>query len=320
MWRVSGALTREAGPVLTVADCDAAFAHLAPPVQRERLERLGEADFSYSLSGVGRFRVAAFRQRGSISLAIRPISSQIPSLPELNAPEGVASLALRESGMVVVAGPAGSGKSTTVAAMVDRINGERASHVITLEDPVEYLHRHRESVINQREIGVDSQDFARALRAALRQNPDVIVVGDLRDAETAQAALTAAGTGQLVIAVVRQPDSASALEYIVGLFPSDQHGQISWHLATVLEGAVAQTLLPRRGGGRVAAFEILIATPPVRTLVRDGKRAQLTALLRAGSRHGMRSLDQSWRELVERGMVDDADLPPFATLNIGVNG
>lgn len=320
MWRVSGALVREAGAVLTVADCEAAIAHLALPVQRERLDRFGEADFSYSLRGVGRFRVAAFRQRGSISLAIRPIPSQIPDLPDLNAPEGVGSLALRESGLVVVAGPAGSGKSTTVAAMIDRINSQRAAHVITLEDPVEYLHRHRQSVINQREIGVDSQDFARAVRAALRQNPDVIVIGDLRDAETVQTALSAAGTGQLVIAVVRQPDTASALEYIVGLFPSDQHGQISWQLATVLEGAVAQTLLPRRGGGRVAAFEVLIATPPVRTLVRDGKRAQLTALLRAGARYGMRSLDQSWRELVEKGLVDDADLPPFATLNIGVNG
>jgi twitching motility protein PilT len=147
----------------------------------------------------------------------------------------------------------------------------------------------------------------------------VIVIGDVRDAQTAQIALTAAGTGQLVLAVVRQPDSASALEYLVGLFPGDQQGQVSWQLATVLEGAVAQVLLPRRGGGRVAAFEVLIATPPVRTLVRDGKRSQLTALLRAGARHGMRSLDQSWRELVEQGQVDDADLPPFATLNLGVS-
>lgn len=317
--RVAGALVRADGPALTVADCAEAFAHLAPPAQRERLEQTGEADFSYSLSGVGRFRVAAFRQRGSISLVLRPIPSRIPELRELNAPDGVGALALRESGLVVVAGPAGSGKSTTLAAMIDHINGQRTTHIITLEDPVEYLHRHRRSVINQREIGVDSRDFPRALRSALRQNPDVIVIGDLRDPETAHTALTAAATGQLVIAVVRQTDSATALEYIVGLFPGDQQVQISWQLATVLEGAVAQVLLPRRNGGRVAAFELLLATPPVRTLVRDGKRAQLPALLRAGARHGMRSLDQSWRELVEKGQVDDADLPPFAALTVGVS-
>lgn len=318
--RIGGELVRYDDAPLSVADCEAALRHLATPAQLERLEHWGEVDFSYSLRGVGRFRVAAFRQRGSISLAIRPISSTIPDMVALNAPDGVGALALRESGLVLVAGRTGSGKSTTVAAMVDCINRERAAHVITLEDPVEYLHRHRRSIINQREIGVDSMDFPRALRAAVRQNPDVIVVGDLHDSDTAQTALAAAGTGQLVIAVVRQPDSASALEYIVGLFRSEQQAQISWQLASVLEGAVAQVLLPRTGGGRIAVFEVLIGTPAVRTLVRDGKRAQVTALLRAGTRHGMRSLDQSWRELVERGLVEDTDLPPFSTVNVGVGG
>ncbi len=318
--RIGGELVRYDDAPLSVADCEGALRHLATPAQLEHLEHWGEVDFSYSLRGVGRFRVAAFRQRGSISLAIRPISSTIPDVAALNAPDGVGALALRESGLVLVAGRTGSGKSTTVAAMVDCINRERAAHVITLEDPVEYLHRHRRSIINQREIGVDSMDFPRALRAALRQNPDVIVVGDLHDADTAQTALAAAGTGQLVIAVVRQPDSASALEYIVGLFRSEQQAQISWQLASVLEGAVAQVLLARTGGGRIAVFEVLIGTPAVRTLVRDGKRAQVTALLRAGARHGMRSLDQSWRELVERGLVEDTDIPPFSTVNVGVGG
>ncbi len=317
--RISGALVRQGSEALTVADCDAALGHLATEEQAGRLQERGEVDFSYSLSGVGRFRVAAFRQRGSVSLAIRPIPSRLPDLRELHTPDAVVALALRPSGLIVLAGRAGSGKSTTMAAMVDCINRERAAHVITLEDPVEYLHRHRRSVINQREIGVDSLGFPQALRAALRQNPDVIVVGEVRDADTAQLALTAAGMGPLVIAVVRQPDTASALEYLVGLQPPEQQGQASWQLASVLEGAVAQVLLPRRdGAGRVAVFEVLMATPAVRTLVREGKRQQLPSLVRAGIRHGMRTLDQSWRDLVEQGLLDDGEIPPFSVAAAGL--
>jgi twitching motility protein PilT len=311
--RVNGVLQRVGQDVLGVADAEAALRHLAAPGQLERFGHHGEADFSYSLRGVGRFRVSAFRQRGSVSLAIRPIPSRVPDLRELGAPDGVASLARREAGLVLVAGRAGSGKTMTIAAMVDLINTERALHVITLEDPVEFLHRHRKALINQREIGVDSLTFPQALRAAVRQNPDVVVVGDVQEAETASLVLTAAGTGHLVIANIRQPDCASALEYLVTLFPGEQQAQISWQLAAVLEGAVAQLLLGRKDGqGRVAAFEVLMATPAVRTLIREGKRQQITTLLRAGVRHGMRSMDQSWRELVERGLLDDSELPPFA--------
>lgn len=311
--RVNGELKRQGDAVVSVADTDAALRHLAAAEHLERFHQQGEADFSYSLPGVGRFRVSAFRQRGSVSLAIRPIPSRVPDLRELGAPEGVAALARRESGLVLIVGRAGSGKSMTLAAMVELINRERAVHVITLEDPVEYLHRHKRALINQREIGVDSLGFPQALRAAIRQNPDVIVIGELREAETAAMALTAAGTGHLVIATLQQPDCAASLDYLVGLFPSEQHVQISWQLAGVLEGAVAQVLLPRRDGqGRVAAFEVLMGTPAVRTLVREGKRQQLTTLLRAGVRHGMRSLDQSWRDLVERGLLDDGEIPPFA--------
>lgn len=311
--RVNGALHRLDLEVVSVGDTEAALRHLAEPEHIERFRVQGEADFSYSLPGVGRFRVSAFRQRGSISIAMRPIPSRVPDLRELGAPDGVAGLARRESGLVLVVGRAGSGKSMTLAAMVELINAERAVHVITLEDPVEYLHRHRCALINQREIGVDSPTFPQALRAAIRQNPDVVVVGELREAETTSVALTAAGTGHLVVATVRQPDCAAALDHLVGMFPSEAQAQISWQLAGVLEGAVAQVLLPRKDGrGRIAVFEVLMATPAVRTLVRDGKRQQITTLLRAGVRHGMRSLDQSWRELVERGLLDDGDLPPFA--------
>ncbi len=319
--RVNGALQRLAQDPVSVIDAEAALTHVAIPEQVERFRHQGEVDFSYSLSGVGRFRVSAFRQRGSVSLAIRPIPSRVLDLRELGAPDGVAALARRESGLVLVVGRAGSGKSMTLAAMIELINRERAVHVITLEDPVEYLHRHKVALINQREMGVDSLTFPQAMRAAIRQNPDVIVIGELREAETAALALTAAGTGQLVIATLRQPDCASALDHLVGLFPAEQQSQISWQLAGVLEGAVAQVLLPRKDGkGRVAAFEVLMGTPAVRTLVREGKRQQLPNLLRAGIRHGMRSLDQSWRELIERGILDDGDLPPFAVAGPGMGG
>lgn len=311
--RVDGALRRVGRGVISVSDAEDALGHLATSEQVERYRQQGEVDFSYSLSRVGRFRVSAFRQRGSVSLAIRPIPSDVPDLRDLGAPDGVASLARRDAGLVLVVGRAGSGKSMTLAAMIELINRERSVHIITLEDPVEYLHRHKESLINQREIGVDSLTFPQAMRAAIRQNPDVIVVGELREAETAALALTAAGTGHLVLATLQQPDSASALDHLVGLFHNVQQEQISWQLAGVLEGAVAQVLLPRKDGkGRVAAFEVLMGTPAVRTLVREGKRQQLPNLLRAGMRHGMRSLDQSWRDLIERGLVDDAELPPFS--------
>jgi len=310
--RVDGALIRHGQAVVSAADAEAAVRHLASAEQTQRLRTQGEVDFSYSLPGVGRFRVSAFRQRGSVSLAIRPIPSRVPDLAELGVPDGVAELARRDGGLVLVVGRAGAGKSTTLAAMVELINRERAAHVITLEDPVEYLHRHKQSLVNQREMGVDSPGFPQALRAAIRQNPDVIVIGEVREPETAALALVAASTGHLVIATVRQPDCATALDFLVGLFPAAQQAQTAWQLAAVLEGAVAQVLLPRRDGkGRVAAFEILVGTPAVRTLVRDGKRQQLPMLLRTGARHGMRALDQAWRDLVERGVVSATDPPPF---------
>ncbi len=318
VWRVDGVLQRQGQEVVSVVDTEAALRHLATAEQVERLRQQGEVDFSYSLSGVGRFRVAAFRQRGSVSLAIRPIPSVLPEVEALGVPVAAQALMQREGGLVLLVGRAGSGKSTTLAALIDQMNRERAAHIITLEDPVEYLHRHRRSLVNQREIGVDSVGFAPALRAAMRQNPDVVVLGELREAETASLALAAAGTGHLVVAIVRQPDCVAALEYLVGLFPSGQQAQISWQLAAALEGIVAQVLLPRRDGrGRVAAFEVLLATASVRTLVREGKRQQLPTLMRAGVRHGMRTLDQSWRELAEQGVLSDSELPPFPVTGFG---
>ncbi len=312
MLRVQGELIRQGEQVLSAATAERALAALAPAGVLARLAAVGEVDFSYSLPGVGRFRVAAYRQRGSVCLAIRPIPSRIPDLDELGAPPIAAGWARQRSGLVLIAGRAGAGKSTTLAAMVEAINRERSAHVIALEDPVEYLHRHKRSLVHQREIGVDSADFPQALRAAMRQNPDVIVVGEVREAETAASVLLAAETGHLVLATVRQPDCARSLDFLVELFPTAQQSQVAWQLAGVLEGAMAQVLLPRRdGAGRAAVFEVLVGTPAVRTLIRDGKRPQLPALLRTGVRHGMRTLDQAWRELVARGVLDGDEPPPF---------
>ena len=312
VFRVDGVLVRRGEAVVSAAEAEAAFGHLTTAEQGQRLRSQGEVDFSYSLAGVGRFRVSAFRQRGSVSLAVRPIPSSVPNLLELGVPEAVAEFARRESGLVLVVGRAGAGKSTTLAAMVEQINRERAAHIITLEDPVEYLHRHKQSLVNQREMGVDSPGFPQALRAAIRQNPDVIVIGELREAESAALALVASSTGHLVIATVRQPDCATALDYLVGLFTAAEQTQFAWQLASALEGAVAQILLPRRDGkGRVAAFEVLVGTPAVRTLVRDAKRQQLPTLMRSGARHGMRALDQAWRDLVDHGVVSAVEPPPF---------
>jgi twitching motility protein PilT len=308
--RVHGALRRLDMPAVAAGEPEALLERLASPEQVERLQRCGEVDFSYSLPGVGRFRVAAYRQRGSVSLALRPIPWTVPQLEDLGAPPQAAELALRPHGLVLVAGRAGSGKSTTMAAMVDRINGERAAHVITLEDPVEFLHRHRRSIVNQREIGVDCPDFAQALRAAARSNPDVVVVGELRDAEATSLVLSAAASGQLVLAAVRQPDIAAALDFLVRLFPPEQQGQVCWQLAAVLQGALGQLLLPRAdGAGRVAAYEVLLATAPVRTLLREGKAQQLPALMRAGARQGMCTLQAAWQALCAQGACDP-ELPP----------
>jgi twitching motility protein PilT len=309
--RINGALERLPWPAVPPAQAEALVRRLANPEQLGRLERDGGVDFAYGVPGLGRFRVVAYRQRGSVSLAIRPIPWRVPSLEELGAPAAVADLARRPSGLVVVAGRPGSGTSTTAAAMVDLINRERAAHVVTLEEPVEYLHRHQRGIVDQREIGLDSPSFAHGLRTAARSDPDAVLVGDLRDAETAHLSLTLAGNGRLVLAVVRQPDVAHALDYLVTLFPPEAQAQVAWQLAAVLEGGTAQALLPRADGrGRVAAFEVLVATPAVRSLVREGRRHQIPALLRAGARHGMRSLEAAARELVAEGIVRPEDVPP----------
>ncbi|WP_027719303.1 type IV pilus twitching motility protein PilT [Desulfovirgula thermocuniculi] len=270
----------------------------------QKLMQVGEVDLPYAVEGLGRFRVNAFKQRGTVALSIRLIPGRIPSFEELGLPEVVAQLARRPRGLVLVTGPTGSGKSTTLAAMIDLINSEKRLHIITLEDPIEYLHVHKKSIVNQREIGRDSLSFAAALRAALREDPDVILVGEMRDLETIATAVTAAETGHLVLATLHTPGAPQTIDRIIDVFPPHQQQQIRLQLSNVLEGIIAQQLLPRKDRpGRVVALEILVATPAIRNLIREGKTHQIISHLQTGARYGMQTLDMALRGLVREGIV-----------------
>ncbi len=286
--------------------------NLVRPMAGEKWELLrerGEIDLAYSLPGVSRFRVNVFHQRGSVGAAIRLIPRNIPDLERLGLPPVVAELAERQHGLVLVTGPTGSGKSTTLAAMVDRINRERSCHIITLEDPIEYLHQHRRSIVNQREVGADTRSFASALRAALRQDPDVILVGEMRDLETIATAITAAETGHLVLATLHTSSAVQSIDRIIDVFPSHQQGQVRIQLADTLEGVITQQLWLRADRtGRVAAVEVLAATPAVKNLIREGKTHQIISSIQTGGRYGMQTMEMALRQLVARGIIADSEL------------
>lgn len=268
------------------------------PDQRLRFSQELELDLAYSVPGVGRFRANLYRQRNSPGIAFRFIDNQIRSLEDLGMPIAVRKFATLPRGLVLVTGPTGSGKSTTLAAIIDRINRERAVHIMSVEDPIEFMHRNEKSIVNQREVGTDTHTFADALKHVLRQDPDVILIGELRDLESIAVALTAAETGHLVFATLHTTDAAQAIDRIVDVFPSNQQSQIRTQLAGSLQGVVAQTLLRRTGGGRVAATEILRMTPAIGHLVREGKTHQIYSQLQAGGEFGMHTMDQSLAQLV----------------------
>lgn len=270
----------------------------------EKFQNNGEADLSYSIPGVGRFRINVFRQRGSVSVAVRPVKMNIPSLAELGLPEAAARLARLPRGLVLVTGPTGSGKSTTLAAMIDLLNTEARLHVITIEDPIEYVHRHRGCLVNQREIGQDTLSFATALRAAMREDPDVILVGEMRDLETIAGAITAAETGHLVLATLHTAGAAQTVDRIIDVFPPYQQQQIRVQLAATVQGIVAQQLLPRKDGqGRVAAVEIMTATPAIRNLIRESKTFQIPSQIQTGAKFGMQTMENALRELYRAGLI-----------------
>jgi twitching motility protein PilT len=303
--RVDGDLAPLAGSAPLTAELTGALAReLVPPARWTAFEAGTEVDFSFSWRGQARVRGNAYRQRGDAALALRLIPRAIPSFDELRLPASVRDMAALGQGLVLVTGPTGSGKSTTLAALVDWINTHRARHVITIEDPVEYVHEHKRSVVSQREVGTDTVSFEAALRSALRENPDVLLVGELRDLESIRFALTLAETGHLVFASLHTNDTAQAVDRLVDVFPGDQQPQIRVQLASTLTGVVYQRLLPRRAGGLVAAHEVLLATPPVRNLVKEGKTGQLRNQLVTGQRDGMQTFEQSLTDLVAQGLVD----------------
>ncbi len=290
--------------------------------QKGHFESAGELDFSYSIRGVSRFRVNAFKQRGTIGIVCRVIPTTIRTIQELGLPDVVTQLARCTRGLVLVTGPTGSGKSTTLAAMIDLINNERAEHILTLEDPIEYLHRHKKSLVNQREMGHDSKSYATALRAALREDPNVILVGEMRDLETTQIALTAAETGHLVLSTLHTQDAAQTIDRVIDIFPPHQHEQVKTQLSGTLQGIIAQLLLARADvPGRVAAFEILVATSAVKNLIREGKTHQIPSAIQTGAKYGMKSMEASLRELYQRGMISQEDFMvrvPGAAAQLGV--
>ena len=266
---------------------------------------MGEIDFSYSLSGYGRFRVNAFRQRGTIAIVLRLVADKVPTLEDLKHPEIMKTLSLKPRGLVLVTGPTGSGKSTTLAAMINLINQTEAAHIITMEDPIEYLHRHNKSIVNQREVNTDSISFANALRAALREDPDVILVGEMRDAETVSTAITAAETGHLVFATLHTSDAAQTIDRIIDTFPPHQQQQVKSQLSMILQGIISQQLLPLKdGSGRIAALEILVATPAIRNLIREGKTHQILSSVQTGAKYGMQTMDMALRDLVQKNLVE----------------
>ena len=305
--RVRGHLERlEAFPELSADASRQLLYRIISSEQQKRLEIDRQLDLSYSIPGVARFRVNIYSQRESLAGAFRLIPADLKSLEELGLPTSLYELCNKPRGLVLVTGPTGSGKSTTLAALIDEINRTRADHIITIEDPIEFLHRHKRCIVNQRELGPDATTFANALRGALRQDPDVILLGEMRDLETISTALTAAETGHLVFATLHTQDAASTVDRVIDVFPATQQGQIRTQLAGTLEGVVAQTLLPTADGqGRAAAVEILKPDDAVRNLIRQAKVEQVYSIMQTAGKKCMQTMEQALAELVLRGIIKE---------------
>ena len=312
VFRINGNLFKEGDPALTAEDLAGFFNEIAASESRDEYQRRGSCDFSCALPSIGRFRVHIFCQQGSYALALRVIRARIPTLEELHCSAAVTHLSRLQQGLVLVTGPAGSGKSTTLAAILNQINRERNCHVITLEDPLEYLHSHQRAMIHQREISRDAPSFAEALRGALRQDPDVLMVGEMRDSETAAIAIKAAETGHLVLSTLHTVSAYQAVERVIDYFPPEQQRQIRGQLAGTLQGVIAQQLILRMDSGRVAAQEILIGTPAVRNLIRDGHTHQLLSLMQTGAKYGMKTMESALAELCQQGLIGSAEVEKWS--------
>jgi twitching motility protein PilT len=303
--RVDGDLANSRNAqVLTPKDTLSIAYSILTENQKKRFEVEDELDFSFGVQNLSRFRGNVYKQRGCVAMAIRQIPYEIISIEKLGLPPIINKLSERPRGLVLVTGPTGSGKSTTLAAMVDKVNRERKGHIITIEDPIEFIHRHQNCMINQREVGADTKSFTAALKYALRQDPDVILIGEMRDLETIAAALTIAETGHLVFATLHTNSAAESINRMIDAFPAHQQAQIRAQLAFVLEGVVTQTLLPRaKGKGRVVAAEIMVCTPAIRAVIRDEKIHQIYSLMQAGKKHGMQTMNDALQMLYMKGDV-----------------
>jgi twitching motility protein PilT len=307
--RVRGRLLPLAGAAPLDADTTRVLLYqVLTTEQQKHFEIDRQLDFSYGVPGLARFRVNVYQERQTVAAAFRVIPDQLRTLEELGLPEGLRSLTELPRGLVLVTGPTGSGKSTTLAALIDEVNRRRTDHIITIEDPIEFIHRHKRCVVNQREIGVDATSFGDALRAALRQDPDVILLGEMRDLETISTALTAAETGHLVFATLHTQSAASTIDRIIDVFPAEQQEQVRTQIAGALQGVVTQTLLPTADGqSRVAALEILIPDDAIRNLIRQGKVEQIYSYMQTGSRVGMQTMEQSLADLIARRVVEPGE-------------
>ena len=313
--RVHGDLVRIEHPAVTPAQVTELVNSIMSDAQRATFEAEHEVDFACELEGKGRFRVNVFVHSRGPGAVLRTIPTKIPALDTLHMPPVLKELCTRERGLVLVTGPTGSGKSTTLAAMVDVINQTWDAHILTIEDPIEFVHPPKRCLVNQREVGPHTNSFSNALRSALREDPDVILIGEMRDLETISLALTAAETGHLVFGTLHTSSAPKTIDRIIDVFPAGQQGQIRTMLSESLEAVVAQTLLKKKGGGRVAACEVLIGTPAVRNLIREGKLHQITSMMQTGQRLGMQTLDMGLADLVKRGLIEPTALPPRPAMN-----
>ncbi len=304
MLRLNGELEEYSDERLMPDECRKLVYSLLNEEQQKNLEKEYEIDFSFGIDRLGRYRANVHMQRGTVAAALRIINTEIADIEKLGLPKMVSTLSENTNGLVLVTGPTGSGKSTTLASMIDKINREKSQHIITIEDPIEYLHRHKKSIVEQREINADTKSFKIALRNALRQDPDVILIGELRDLETIEAALTAAETGHLVFATLHTNDAPQTIDRIIDVFPTNQQSQVRLQLSNVLKGVVSQQLLPRADKqGRAVAIEILIGTPAISNLIREGKTHQIYSMIETGQRFGMQSMDSSLKKLYEKRLI-----------------
>ncbi len=313
MLRVDGSLRPcEGAEVMDGDDIEHLIFSLLDEDQKAILLKDKEVDFSFAFGDLGRFRVNAFHERGNLAAALRLIPTKIRTLEELGMPKALMDFTKYPRGLVLVTGPTGSGKSTTLAAMLDRINTERACHIITIEDPIEYAHHSKKSIVVQRELHYDTYSFGAALRSSLREDPDVVLVGEMRDLETIASAITIAETGHLVLATLHTNSAAQSIDRMIDVFPPHQQQQIRVQLAGMLQGICAQRLIPAIGGGRVVGAEILVATPAVRNIIREGKTHQLDAVIQTGAEYGMQSMDKTLVGLIHAGTISFEEAKNFA--------